>query len=36
MEVTFYAPPCRKRKVEGLFEEYAKCLGMSGSVEFLA
>lgn len=36
MEVTFYVPPGRKGRFQGLFEGYAKSLGITGSVEFLA
>lgn len=36
MELTFYVPQNRRRKFEELFEVYAKTLGMSGRVAFLA
>lgn len=36
MEVTFYVPPNRRKWFEDLFVGYARSLGMTGSVEFLA
>ena len=35
LAATFYVPPNRRKRFEELFEEYAKSLGMVGSVEFL-
>ena len=35
VDVAFYIPPNTRERFEGLFEEYAKSLGMTGSVEFL-
>jgi len=35
MEVTLYVPQNKRVRFEGLFEGYAKCLGMAGLVEFL-
>jgi len=35
VEVAFYIPPNRRERFEGLFEGYAKSLGMTSSAEFL-
>lgn len=34
LEATFYLPPNRSKRFEELFKEYAKSLGVVGSVEF--
>ena len=36
LEVTFYVPPGKKKRAEELFEGYARSLGMTGPIEFLA
>ena len=35
MDVTFYIPPNKRKRFEGLFEGYAKSLGMTEPVEFV-
>ena len=35
MDVTFYIPPNKRKRFEGLFEGYAKSLGMTGPAEFV-
>jgi len=35
MEGTLYVPPNKRKMFEMLFEGCAKCLGMTGPVEFL-
>ena len=36
LEVTFYTPAGKKKRAEELFEEYARGLGMTGAIEYLA